>query len=155
MNFVMNGFGLDETAKLYSLTETILQTSEIGKSLKMVEMVGPSGITCTLSNSKGREENSKKSYVTSHRWCKKSKTIELSNFIQKNEIDDCNEFVVMESYKGVGPNYADLYYLIVELRDQNHKTISRYESGILTCFDSWKTIVYSFRFLFPLWFVIG
>ncbi|KAF0971793.1 hypothetical protein FDP41_010016 [Naegleria fowleri] len=94
------------------------------------------------------EFNDSKSFIASHQWCRMSQLIDLtSHFTLNKEKNDSSEPLVIRAscwYKGTPPKCDDLFYLIVELRDEHHQVIDSFHSGEMICNDKWKCIHHCF-----------
>lgn len=69
------------------------------------------------------------SFITSYSWCTRSQTIDLlAQGYTPEFLDSSPPILVRESFKGVS-NTADLYFLRVELRDENGNVLESWEAG--------------------------
>eukprot|EP01080_Neovahlkampfia_damariscottae_P005175 gene5175-8781_t len=93
-----------------------------------------------IENEKGY--NSDNAWVTSYQICKKSQMIDLSKF------DDLLKtrpiITVIQWYCGTSPNFKDIHYLKIELRDENQIVIDSFDTNEIICSEEWKKIEYSF-----------
>ena len=69
-------------------------------------------------------------FITSYSWCRRSQTIDLiAEGYTPEFLDSSPQILVKESFKGFLSNYADNYYLRVELRDENGVVLESWEAG--------------------------
>lgn len=89
------------------------------------------------------------SFITSYNWCTRSQTIDLiAEGYTPEFLDSSPPILVRESFKGVS-NTADLYFLRVELRDENGNVLDSWEAGSqatpLTANGGWVLQEHRFR----------
>jgi hypothetical protein len=89
------------------------------------------------------------SFITSYNWCTRSQTIDLlAEGYAPEFLDSSPPILVRESFKGVN-NAADLYFLRVELRDENGNVLDSWEAGNqatpLTATGGWVLQEHRFR----------
>uniref|UniRef100_A0A6B2KYC7 FBA domain-containing protein n=1 Tax=Arcella intermedia TaxID=1963864 RepID=A0A6B2KYC7_9EUKA len=96
---------------------------------KQTEEVPPHG---------GKKEES---WVTSFKWCKRSKVIDLYELgLSELVLNDSPVLNFSVWIKGTPPNTADFYFLKITLLDTQKNVIESYDSGILTTSSEWETV---------------
>ena len=84
-------------------------------------------------------------FVSSYSMCKKSQVIDLSDLGHTDEYMDTEpEISISDDYIGWTVNFADTYFLTVELRGEANNVIATYTTGNITTSDDLQTASHIF-----------
>eukprot|EP00002_Diphylleia_rotans_P028042 TRINITY_DN5651_c0_g5_i1.p1 TRINITY_DN5651_c0_g5~~TRINITY_DN5651_c0_g5_i1.p1 ORF type:complete len:987 (-),score=194.36 TRINITY_DN5651_c0_g5_i1:169-3129(-) len=86
--------------------------------------------------------------VTSYGWNSRGITFDLVKDygFTPSFLDEIQPRIIAEEwFKGTGPNFRDLYYLKIQLKDQDHNIIQEFETGIQEAGEEWKSIKKEFK----------
>ncbi|UZH56054.1 HYR domain-containing protein [Salinimicrobium tongyeongense] len=84
-------------------------------------------------------------FLSSYSMGIKSQKIDLMvQGYDRETLNTSPDIVVSEKYAGTWPNYADTYYLKVQLRDAEDNILATYDTGLLTASAAWATVSHTF-----------
>ena len=126
----------------------LLQNESGESGLNHWHIISPSnsGDGWKVIPSNGSEQSA---FITSHQWCIKSQEVNLLDSFTKEFLDCSPEIYVLGRFHGVGPDFKDKFFLKIEIRDSEHKSLASFNSGECIAADEWKEISHTFRFYGP------
>lgn len=84
-------------------------------------------------------------FITSYALNVKNQIVDLVAMgFTESYLDGSPEITVSEDHIGGWPNYGDLYFFNVQLRDENNNVLDTYSTGNLTATNTWQTISHTF-----------
>lgn len=86
-------------------------------------------------------------WVSSYKWCIRQINVDLNKKFDINLLNNNKQFIIRikQSVKGTGPNFKDLYQIIIEFKNYRGDIIKRIDEGQIILSQEWKHLCWQYH----------